>query len=104
MPYIYKFEALERADDFEDRFFAAGCDDATISFQKGVIILEFARSARSFARAVVSTLESVLQAGATPIHVEPDYLISLSDIAARTGLSRSAISLYAKGKRGKDFP
>ena len=92
------------ADDFEDRFFAAGCDDATISFQKGVIILEFDRSARSFARAVVSALENVLQAGATPIHVEPDYLVSLSDIAARTGLSRAAISLYAKGERGKDFP
>ena len=29
------------ADNFEDRFFEAGCSDATISFQKGLIILEF---------------------------------------------------------------
>jgi transcriptional regulator with XRE-family HTH domain len=92
------------SDDFEDRFFAAGCDDATLSFQKGAIILEFARTASSFANAVVSALENVLQAGAKPVHVEPDYLVSLSDIAARAGLSRSAISLYAKGERGKDFP
>jgi predicted DNA-binding transcriptional regulator AlpA len=93
-----------RSDDFEDRFFAAGCDDATLSFQKGVIILEFTRAAPSFAQAVVSALVNVSQAGATPVHVEPDDLVSLSDIAARTGLSRSAISLYAKGERGKDFP
>jgi hypothetical protein len=31
------------ADDFEDRFLA--CDDATISFQRGVIVAEFDRAA-----------------------------------------------------------
>jgi transcriptional regulator with XRE-family HTH domain len=93
-----------QADDFEDRFFEAGCDDATLSFQKGAIMLEFTRAASSFKNAVVSALENVLRAGAKPIHVEPDYLVSLSDIAARVGLSRSAVSLYAKGERGRDFP
>ena len=34
------------AEDFADRFFNAGCDDATLSFQKGHIILDFAREAR----------------------------------------------------------
>jgi len=33
------------ARDLEERFFEAGCDDATISFQKGVTVLEFAREA-----------------------------------------------------------
>ena len=75
------------ADDFEDRFFAAGCNDATISFQKGTIILEFARSAATFADAVRSALLNVLQAGAKPVHVEPDYLVSLSEIAERAGVS-----------------
>ncbi len=91
------------ADDFEDRFFAAGCDDATISVQKGAIILEFARAADSFAEAVRSALLNVLQAGAKPVHVEPDYLVSLSDIAERAGISKAAVSLYAKGERGKNF-
>jgi transcriptional regulator with XRE-family HTH domain len=93
-----------QADDFEDRFFAAGCDDATISFQKGAIILDFARDASSFADAVRSALLNVVQAGARPVHIEPDYLVSLSDIAERAGLSKAAISLYAKGERGQDFP
>jgi transcriptional regulator with XRE-family HTH domain len=93
-----------QADNFEDRFFAAGCDDATISFQKGAIILEFVRNARTFADAVRSALLNVVQAGAKPVHIEPDYLVSLSDIAERAGLSKAAISLYAKGERGEDFP
>jgi transcriptional regulator with XRE-family HTH domain len=92
------------SDNFEDRFFAAGCDDATISFQKGAIILEFARNARAFADAVRSALLDVLQAGAKPVHVEPDHLVSLSDIAERAGVSKAAVSLYAKGARGKGFP
>ena len=50
------------ADDYEDRFFEAGCDDATLSFQKGVIIAEFHREAVSFSTAVASAYEAVLRA------------------------------------------
>jgi len=92
------------AEDFEDRFFEAGCDDATISFQKGVIVLEFARAAKNFAHALTSAFADVVKADAKVERFEPDYLVSLSDIAARTGLSRAAISLYCKGERGKNFP
>jgi predicted DNA-binding transcriptional regulator AlpA len=92
------------ADDFEDRFYEAGCDDATLSFQKGVTLLEFARAAPSFATALISAIADVQRAGAKVERVEPDYLVSLSDIASRTGLSRAAISLYGKGERGEDFP
>jgi predicted DNA-binding transcriptional regulator AlpA len=93
-----------QADDFEDRFYEAGCDDATISFQKGVIVLDFAREAPSFAKALISAMQNVQEAGAKIERVEPDYLVSLSDIAGRTGLSRAAISLYGKGERGRGFP
>jgi hypothetical protein len=92
------------AEDFEDRFYEAGCDDATISFQKGVIVLDFAREAQTFAKALISAVKDVQNAGARVERIEPDYLVSLSDIAARTGLSRAAISLYGKGERGKAFP
>lgn len=92
------------AEDFEDRFFEAGCDDATISFQKGVIVLDFARDAQTFAKALISAIEDVQRSGAKVERIEPDYLVSLSDIAARSGLSRAAISLYCKGERGHGFP
>lgn len=92
------------AEGFADRFFNVGCDDATISFQKGHIILDFARDAASIDEAICSAVECVEQAGAHVDRVEPDPLVSLADIAARTGLTRAAISHYAKGQRSADFP
>lgn len=92
------------ADDFEDRFYATGCDDATITFARGAIILEFDRESHNFAHAVASAVTNVNSAGATVERVEPDYLVSLSDIADRAGLSRAAITQYAKGERGQEFP
>lgn len=93
-----------RADDFEDRLYEAGCSDATISFQRGAIIIAFAREAKDFAHAVISAFEDVQKAGAKIERFEPDYLVTLTDIADRTGLSKSAISLYSSGERGKAFP
>ena len=93
-----------KADDFEDRFFEAGCDDATIAYQKGGIILDFAREAPSFVKALASAMADVQRAGATITRIEPDPLVSLSEIARRADLTRSAISLYAKGARADDFP
>ncbi len=93
-----------QADDFEDRFFEAGCDDATLSFQKGVIIAEFHREAVSFSTAVATAYEAVLRAGAKVERIEPDHLVSLSEIAERSGLSRMAISHYTRGERGENFP
>lgn len=91
-------------EDYEDRFFEAGCDDATLSFQKGVIVAEFSREAASFAEAVASAYADMRRAGAQVERVEPDHLVSLSDIAERAGLSRQAISLYSNGERGEHFP
>lgn len=51
------------ADDFADRFFEAGCDDATISVQKGHIIADFAREGVSIERAMLSALDCVAAAG-----------------------------------------
>jgi transcriptional regulator with XRE-family HTH domain len=92
------------AEDFAERFFNAGCDDATISFQKGHVILDFAREADSIDSAICSAIECVNAAGAQVDRVEPDPLVSLSDIASRTGLTRAAITQYSKGQRGTDFP
>lgn len=92
------------ADDIASIFFEAGCDDAALSFQKGVLILEFDRQAASFSAAVISAFDDVLKTGAKVERFEPDHLVSLSDIAKRSGLSRSAITNYHKGERGSDFP
>lgn len=93
-----------QAEDFESRFYDAGCDDALISFQRGRIIVDFARDAESIDEAISSAVENVRAAGASVEHIEPDPLVSISEIAARAGLTRAAVSLYAKGQRGQGFP
>jgi len=67
-------------------------------------VLDFAREAQSFANALISAIADVQRAGAKIERIEPDYLVNLSDIAARSGLSRAAVSLYTKGERGHGFP
>jgi hypothetical protein len=92
------------ADDFADRFYNAGCDDATVSFQKGHIIVDFTREAESIEAAIASAIECVKTAGATVDRVEPDPFVNLTDIATRTGLTKAAISLYSTGSRLEHFP
>lgn len=92
------------ADDFDSRFYEAGCDDATIAFQKGHIIVDFGREAESLEDAIVSAIADVKKAGATVDRVEPDPLASLSDMAVRAGLTRAAMTNYFKGARAKGFP
>lgn len=92
------------AEDFDTRFYDAGCDDATLSYQKGLVILEFDRAAPSFSKAVQSAYADVLKTGVKIERVEPDHLVSLSDIADRCGMTKQAISLYAKAERGRGFP
>lgn len=89
---------------YANRFYEAGCSDATISLQKALFVLEFDREAESFQKALVSAIHDVKKAGANIERVEPDHLVSASDIAERSGLTRSAVSLFAAGKRGSDFP
>jgi hypothetical protein len=92
------------ADDFETRFYEAGCDDATVSFQKGRIIVDFTREASSVDAAIASAVECAKAAGAVVERIEPDPLVNLSDIAERTGLTRAAVSQYSTGNRREDFP
>lgn len=91
-------------EDFEQRFYDAGCDDALIAFQKGHTIVDFAREATSISAAIASAIKNVQAAGATVDRVEPDPLVSLADIAARTQMSRAAMTQYSKGQRAQNFP
>jgi predicted transcriptional regulator len=92
------------SSDYADRFFEAGCDDATIAVQKGLIVFDFDREARSFKGALISALACVEKAGANIERVEPDFLVSASEISKRAKLTRAAISHYASDQRGEGFP
>lgn len=93
-----------QTQDFEQRFYDSGCDDALVSFQKGHILVDFSRDAVSLEDAVASAVENCRQAGATVERVEPDPLVSLSDMAGRSNMSRAAMTNYYKGNRSEGFP
>ncbi len=93
-----------QAEDYEGRLWEAGCDDATISFQNGRTIADFAREAKALKEALASAIADMRKAGATVERIEPDPLVSLSDMAERAGMTRSAMTNYAKGYRQSGFP
>jgi hypothetical protein len=93
------------ADDFEDRFFEAGCDDSSISVVNRVVALDFTRRAKSFLHAVFSAVMDVHKAGAKAVRIEPENWVTAAEIADDAGTSRQAITNFIQGTRGsKDFP
>lgn len=92
------------ADDFEDRFFEAGCDDATLMLYKGSVVAAFAREDETYESAIVSAYTNLTKSGAVIERFDPDFLVTASDIAERSSLTRAAVGNYVKGTRGDNFP
>ncbi|OLF80759.1 hypothetical protein AWH62_14770 [Maricaulis sp. W15] len=92
------------AGEFEERFFEAGCDDATLMLHRGAVAVCFIREDEDFVHAVISAYQDVSKAGAIVERLEPDFLVSQTEIAARAKLTRAAVSNYASGDRGTGFP
>lgn len=91
----------------EDALFAVGCDDGTLYFSEGTAYIVFDREADDLYSAIVSAVKDVESTplGIKVTSVSPEHLVTISDIANRTHLSKQAISLLVKGKRGNgDFP
>jgi hypothetical protein len=87
-----------------DALQAAGCDDAAFMGPgvDGTFIADFDREAPAFTTAVVSALEAVRSAlpGVRLLRVQPEDIVSLSAIAARTGRTDESVRLLVQGRRG----
>ncbi len=77
--------------EVEDALYNAGCNDATISMQYGLLYLEFSRMANSLQQAIVSAIRNVREAG---IGAEVLRIVSVqspgpdfSDLASGRGVS-----------------
>lgn len=91
----------------QDALYEAGCEDATFGVVDGVQYAEFYREADSYGQALTSAMVDVRGAvpGARVVHVEPDELVTMAEIAERLGRSRESIRLLIAGERGPgDFP
>jgi hypothetical protein len=93
-------------DAMIDLLYEAGCGDATLGSVDGVGFAEFMREADRFAEAVTSAIADVEKvAGFRVRRVEPDDLVTLSEIGERLGRTRESVRLLAAGERGAgDFP
>jgi len=91
-----------QTEDAQNALFEAGCDDATFGAVDGVQFAEFDREASSYVEALTSAIVAIQRAilGARIVHVEPDELVTMSEIAERVGRSRESIRLLIAGKRG----
>jgi len=95
-------------EDYLDRLFLAGCDDASVGVGKrGFIGLDFAREAENAESALRSAITNVEEAipGAVLIQAGPD-LVGLSEMAEIFGFSRQNMRKYAVGQSAatSDFP
>jgi hypothetical protein len=93
-------------DQIINALFEHGCDDATFGAVDGVGYADFHREAPNLADAVFSAIKDVESvAGLTVLRVEPDDLVTLSEIAQRLGRTRESVRLLAAGERGGgEFP
>jgi hypothetical protein len=90
-----------------DALYEAGCDDALIGMRDGIPYADFCREADSFPQALLSAIRDVEAAGvgAKVEHVEPDELVTMSEIARRLRLSREGVRKRVAGMRGPgNFP
>jgi hypothetical protein len=80
----------------------AGCDDAVLGRRAGLLYLDFERSAPSQLEAILSAITDVENSGAgvRVVRVEPDELVTITQIAKRIGWSREYTRLLALGQRG----
>ena len=94
-----------RADDYLDVLFEAGCDDALVGTGiAGSIALEFERQATSAEQAIQKAMRQVNKAipNAELLELEPD-LVGISDMAALLGCSRQNIRKFVVDN-DTDFP
>ncbi len=85
-----------------DALYEAGLDDALIGRRGAVQYADIDREAATFPDAVASAIGAIESAvpGLRVIRLEPDDLVTMVVVAARTGRTRESVRLLVEGKRG----
>jgi hypothetical protein len=101
---VFVVPSTDSLEPHLDALHAAGCDDAAFMgpAADGTFVAEFDRDAPGFTAAVVSALH-VLRAALPDVRllrVQPEDIVSLSAIAARTARTDESVRLLSQGRRG----
>jgi predicted DNA-binding transcriptional regulator AlpA len=92
------------SDSDADRLYEAFDEEVAVEGGPRGPFIGFERHAQTFLDAVLDALAGVIELGFEPLAVE-DELVSIADIAQRTGRSRQSVSMLVSGQRGRGtFP
>ncbi len=84
-----------------DALYKAGCDDALIGRVDGIQYVEFDREAGGVVEAVLSAVADIERVdGVKVVRIADAGLVSMADIARRTGRTREGVRLLVTGARG----
>ena len=86
-------------DDDANRLYEAVDEEISVETGARGHWVGFERAANSFLDAVIEALEQVMNLGFEPLAIE-DELVSIADIAEKTGRTRQSISMLVRGQRG----
>ncbi len=98
--YEFTFVVDHRFSDDECDALFDRADDVTPERERDRTLLGFDRDADTLAAALVSALRDVEAAGLVVSSVCSEDLVTLKEIAARTGRTYESVRLLATGKRG----
>jgi hypothetical protein len=87
------------SDQDADRVHDAAPDEVSLQEGPKGNFVGFDREAPSFLDAVLDAISTLLQLGLEPVAIE-DELVSIADIAQRTGRTRQSVSMLVSGQRG----
>lgn len=100
---VYEFTmVLDRdlSDDDYDRLFEAGLDDSSPGSENGHGYIAVTREAPRLLDAIVSAVHDTVRAGLRPVAIEEEDLLTLGQIAERSGRTHESVRLLAAGRRG----
>ena len=90
-----------QADRLIDGLYEAGCDDALVGSADGIQYLDFDREASNLGGAILSAVADVERMdGVQVVRLADAGLVSMADIATRTGRTRESVRLLVAGERG----
>jgi hypothetical protein len=103
--FTFRIQLRDALDDeAADRLYEGFDEEIGIEAGPKGTFIEFDRDAASFLDAALDAVTDVIRLGYEPLAVE-DELVSMADIADRTGRSRQSVSMLVNGQRGPgSFP
>jgi predicted DNA-binding transcriptional regulator AlpA len=103
--FTFRVQLHDEIDDQDaDRLYEMFDEEISIEDGPKGHFVGFDREAESFLDAVLDAVAEVIELGFEPLAIE-DELVSMADVAERTGRSRQSVSMLVSGQRGSgNFP